>query len=146
MKSATLTRHLRSSDASLCMFHTDYIIWEYLFSIWIGSFESTHFTFYRYVFISVRQVYTEFLSFGSSSQRPRQQKARPFCFNFFTKAHCYCEGTQINLESLQFRKMYYSYLCDNKWGSILRVSDLSGASICAAVSTTVQLPRSAQTE
>ncbi len=43
----------------LCMFHMDYIIWEYLFSIWIGSFESRHFTLYRYV-LSVRQVaYTQ---------------------------------------------------------------------------------------
>ncbi len=36
MKSAT--RRLRSSDAAVCMFHMDYIIGEYLFSILIGSF------------------------------------------------------------------------------------------------------------
>ncbi len=50
MKSATRTRHLRSSDAPVCMFHTDYIIWEYLFSIWIGSFKGRHFNLYWYIF------------------------------------------------------------------------------------------------
>ncbi len=62
MKSATLTRHLRSCGCA-CL-HVSYglysLIWEDLFSIWIGSFESRHFALYRYVFISVRQVFTEF--------------------------------------------------------------------------------------
>ena len=35
-------------DAPACKFHTDYIMWEYLFSVWIGSFKS--FTLYRYIF------------------------------------------------------------------------------------------------
>ncbi len=60
MKSATLTRHLCCSNAPVCMFHTDYIIWKYLFSIWICSFESRHCALYRYVFLSVRQIYIEF--------------------------------------------------------------------------------------
>ncbi len=47
-------------DAPVCMFHMDYIIWEYLFYIWVGLFESRHFTFYRYIFMSVRQVYMKF--------------------------------------------------------------------------------------
>ncbi len=52
-----------SSPQWTCMFHTDYIIWKYLIYIWIGSFKSRHFTFYRYsiFFMSLRQA----LSFGS---------------------------------------------------------------------------------
>ncbi len=54
-------------------------------SIEIGSFESRHFALYRYVFISVRQVYTE-------SVFALFYKSTVFC--------CYCECTQINAESL----------------------------------------------
>ncbi len=47
-------------DAPVCMFHTDYIIWEY-FSIWIGSFESRHITLYRYIFnVCKAKIYMEF--------------------------------------------------------------------------------------
>ncbi len=41
--------------------------------------------------------------------------------------------------------MYYSYLYEQKWQSILRASEHSGASNCPAVSATVQLSLSAQT-
>ncbi len=119
------------------MFHTDYIIWEYLFSIWIGSFESRYFTLYRYIFVmSVRQRYTEF---HAQVHRPRRQKAHPVCFHYFTKAR-FVECTQINVESLQIWKMYYSYLYDQKWWSNLRASECTGASICPSVYATVQLP------
>ncbi len=49
MKS-TLTRLLCSSGCT-CLFHTDYIIWHFVFEPknLIGSFESEHFTFYRYI-------------------------------------------------------------------------------------------------
>ncbi len=40
------------------MFHTDYIIWEYLYFIWISLFESRHFTLYIYLLMSLRQRYT----------------------------------------------------------------------------------------
>ncbi len=53
------------------MFHLDYIIWEYLFTIWIGLFESRHFTLYRYVF--VRQVYTV-LEFRAQVQKHRDSR------------------------------------------------------------------------
>jgi len=48
-------------DASICRFHMDYIYWEYLFSIWIGSFKSRHFKLTTDIFLmSVRHVYAEF--------------------------------------------------------------------------------------
>ncbi len=40
---------------------------------------------------------------------------------------------------LQTRKTHYFYLYNQKWLSILRASEHTGASICSAVSTTVQL-------
>ncbi len=144
MKSATLTRHFCSSDLHLsdaffiqsvmlpvCMFHTDDIIWEYLYSIWIGSFESRHFTLYR---LSVRQRYTP--SFALKFPETKTAESTSFFLSLFYKStfYCYYECTQINVESLQIWKMYNSYLFDQKLQSILRAKERSGASICPAVS------------
>ncbi len=46
---------------------------------------------------------------------------------------------QINVESLQIWKMYYSHLYDQKFRIILGEHERTGASICPAVSVTVQL-------
>ncbi len=59
---------------------------------------------------------------------------KPVLSLFYKSAmFCYCECTQINVESLQIWNMYYSYLYDQK--SILRASDRIGTSICHAVSS-----------
>ncbi len=84
MKSATRTRHLRSCGCA-CL-HVSYglysLIWEYLFSTWIGSFESRYFALYTYVFISVRQVFTEF---HAHVHRDQDGRKRLVCFHYFTK-------------------------------------------------------------
>ncbi len=142
MKSATLTRHLRSSGCT--SMHVSYgnIIWEYLFSIWTGLFESRHFALYRYIFMSVRQTYTEFRSFALKFTEIKMAESASCLLSLFYKSAmfcCYCECTQINVESLQIRKMYYSYLYDQKWQSILRASERTGASICHADRAAIQL-------
>ncbi len=60
MMLATLTCHLHRSGCACMHVSYGFIIWSYLFSIWIGSVESRHFPLCRYIFMSVRQVYTEF--------------------------------------------------------------------------------------
>ncbi len=127
MRSATLTCHLRSGDVPVYMFHLNYII-EYLFFIWIDSFESRHFPLDRYVFMSVRQVYWEF-----RAQVHRDRDGRKHILLF-----CYCECTQINAGSLQMKKKY-SYLYEQKLGILLKASVRTSTFICPAVSATVQL-------
>ncbi len=111
-------------DATVCKFHTDYIIWEFLFSIWIGSFESRHFTLSIFL-MSVRQRYTQsfVLKFTETAE---------ICFIL---QKCFViVSAQINVESLQIWKMYYSYLYDQKRRSILRANNHTDTSIYPAVS------------
>ncbi len=141
MKSAILNLPLRSSDAPVSMFHTDYIIREYLFFIWIDHLKVDISLSIDILFMSVRQVYPEFrLVFfltRSSSQRLRWQKAHPVCFHYFAKVQCFVvmlHTNKLNVESLLIQRMCYSYLYDQKWRSILSASDRTGTSICHAVS------------
>ncbi len=112
------------------MFHTDYIIWKYLIYIWIGSFKSRHFTFYRYsiFFMSLRQA----LSFGSFhfffealkfTKTAESASCLLSLFYKITMICCYCEGTQKKVDILQIWKMYYSYLWQ-KWS--IWANDYSG--------------------
>ncbi len=137
MRLATLTCHLRSGDVPVCMFHFHYIISEYLFFIWIDSFESRHFPLDRYVFMSVRQVYWKFCA---QVHRDRDGRKHILLFSLFykSKMFCYCECTQINAGSLQMKKKY-SYLYEQKLGIILKASVRTSTFICPAVSATVQL-------
>ncbi len=87
MKSVTLTRHLHSSDAPVCMFHTDYIIREYLFSIWIGSFETRHFALYRYVFFHIWKAnIKEFRSFMLKFTETEMESASCLLSLFYKRA------------------------------------------------------------
>ncbi len=90
----------------------------YLFSIWIGSFESRHFTLYRYIFHVCKASIHGVSDFCAQVYRDRDSRFCAFCMVslFFKRAMfcCYCECTQINVESLQILKMYYSYLYDQK--------------------------------
>ncbi len=75
------------------------------------------------------------MKFRAQVHRARRQKAHHVCFCNFTKARfVVIVSAQINVEYLQMLKMYYSYLCEQKWGSILGASDRTGTSICPAVS------------
>ncbi len=141
MKSATLTRHLHSSAAPVCMFHMDYTIWEYCFPFQLVNLKVDISLSIDY--FNVYKASIHWVSF-SSSQRPRRQKVHPVCFHYFTKAQWFVVivSAQINAESLQIWKLYYSFLYDQKWGSILSASERTNASICPAVSATVQLTHS----
>ncbi len=146
MKSATLTRHLRSSGCS-CM-HVSYGLHNLriCFPIELVHLKVDISLSIVYIFLmSIRQRYTR--SFALKFTETETAKSTSCLLSLFYKSVfcCYCECTQINVESLQIRKMYYSYLYEQKWWRILRASECTGTSICAVVSATVQLPHSAQT-
>ncbi len=116
MKSATPTRHLRSSGRA-CMHVTDYIIWKYLFSILIGLFESRHFALNRYTFfMSVRQVYTEFRSLALKFTETETAESASCLLSVLYKTTmfcCYCECTQIN--SLYKFKRFITLVSKNEY-------------------------------
>ncbi len=141
MKSAILNLPLRSSDAPVSMFHTDYIIREYLFFIWIDHLKVDISLSIDILFMSVRQVYPEFrLVFFDALKFTETEMVwwwHPVCFHYFAKVQCFVvmlHTNKLNVESLLIQRMYYSYLYDQKWRSILRASDRTGTSICHAVS------------
>ncbi len=76
--------------------------------------------------------------FHAQFHRPRRQKAHAVCFHYFTKAQCF-----VVIALYRFER--YSYLCDQKWRSILRASEHTGAFICPAERAAIQLPLSTQT-
>ncbi len=116
MNSATLTHHLHGIDAPICMFHTDYIIWEYLYFIWISLFEGRHFTLYIYIFIDLFKAKI-YMQFHVQVHRDRDGYKRVLFALFYksTKFRCHCECTQINVESLHIWNMYYFYLYEQKF-------------------------------
>ncbi len=68
---------------------------ENLFSIWIGSFESRHFTLYRYILMSVRQRYTR--SFALKFTDIKMAETASCLLSFHKSAFCcYCECAYIN--------------------------------------------------
>ncbi len=103
MKSATLdNRHLRGSDAPVCMFHTAYIIGEYCFPFELVHLKVDISLSIDTFFMSVNQVYTEFRSFMLKFTKTETTESASCLLSLFYKSamFCYCECTQIN-ESLQ---------------------------------------------
>ncbi len=85
------------------------------------------------------------MEFCAEVRRDQDGRKRIMFALIILQKRWYCECTQINVESLSIWKMYYSYQNEQTWQSILGVSERTGAFICPAVITTVQLPHSAQT-
>ncbi len=84
MKLETLTRHLRSSDAPVCMLRIIYENICFPFELVYLNVEIS--LSIDIFFMSVRQVYTEFCA---QVHRPKRQKAHPDLFRYFTKAQCF---------------------------------------------------------
>ncbi len=97
------------------------------FMVWF-SFELVHLkvdissSIDIFFYVCKAKVYTEFCA---QVHRDRDGRMRIlFALYYFTKAcfFCYCECTQLKVESLQIWKMYYYYLYEQKLRSILRAS------------------------
>ncbi len=122
-----------------CIF-TDYIMKEFLFSIWVISYLKLSLDIF---IISVTQfVEFRFIIVKRSCSRPRRQ-AHPLFSSLFDKSttFCwYCECTQIKVDPLQLRMMYYSYLYEQKLRRILSCFHNQ-----EKMQSVLQLPRFTQT-
>ncbi len=119
------------------------IMKEFLFSIWFISL-SSNLKLSIYIFImSVRHVFADFrlIFVNSCSRRDGASLFSLFykiiLYCIFYKFCWYCECTQIKVDPLQFRMMYYSHLYEQKLRRKLfplkkNAIDCSGAS-CPAL-------------
>ncbi len=86
-----------------CFFHKSHPAYKYWFSVWIGSFESRHFT------LNICFSYKASIHGVSRSSSQTETAESSSCLiSLFYKSTmfcCYCECTQINVKSLQIRKI-----------------------------------------
>ncbi len=111
-----------SSDAPLERSASSRIIMkEFLFSIWFISLSSNLKLSIDIFIMSVRHVFADFrfIFVNSCSRRDGASlfslfyKIILYCI-FYKKFCWYCECTQIKVDPLQFRMMYYSHLYEQK--------------------------------
>ncbi len=120
------------------------IMKEFLFSIWFISLSSNLKLSIDIFIMSVSHVFADFrFIFVKRSCSRRDGTSLFSLFYIFYKKFCwYCECTQIKVDPLQFRMMYYSYLYEQK---LLRkffpleknAIDCTGASMSCALTSTL---------
>ncbi len=87
-----------------------------------------------YIFVmSVRHVFAEFrFIFVKRSCSRRDGRKHPACFVYFITMFCwYCECTQIKVDPLQLRMMYYSYLYKQKMMAYFKLFPLTKMQVIA---------------
>ncbi len=119
MKSETRTRHHRSSGYA-CI-HVSYRL-HHLQNICL-TFELVHLNAHISLFIDIFVIfvihrYTRRFMFKFTEAETVESASSLLSLFYKSTFCCYCECTQINVESLQIWKMFKSYL--HKWGSIWR--------------------------